>query len=774
MRRRLVPALVTTALLAVPAAVAAHDALDHPAPDFAPQPPPTPAFQSGGEDAHWELVTTFATGNPHTDIDFFTQDGDTYASVGTLAIGPNAGGQTIVKLTEGGRVDPSYVAGHPSAQCPSNPTAALGLQHDVEAAPKGRVLFNTRNPRADKSDAEIVVDASDAPGRCHDGGVLGVADVPQGGLEIVDVTDPENPKEIGLVSHIGEAHTVNVDPKRPHIAYAVTSDFIGVDEETRQRQNEVEGSPDAFSLDGFEVVDMSSCMGFPPGTTIAKKRKQCRPEVFRYRYPSTQVALGHTLQDHIYGCHELEIYPDDRLTCGSGGAAILFDMAEAFDDNGTSRNYSDDTPRGQPLPCRVRSSSSTPPFGTGAKVADCVVGRNDADLSVPGWIDIGSPSLRGVRYLGSVHHQGRGAGGSATPAFDSTEDIDFDHEAELTHSREFILATDERGGGVLPPGATCVESPADNPAGNGGIHAYDVDELDRRLPPAPDSPEDEAFDPYAREPDGDKAIYRAKVRTGAQATVCTAHVFQQIPGQNRIFMGWYSQGTQVVDYFERPDGTIRFKEAGYFIPANANTWVSHVFKVKRRPNGDFTYWGITGDFNLGEDGRDAIDVYKVTLPPPPRPAGTGGSRVCRGLKATHLGDDRANVLKGTSGRDVFRAGAGDDVIRGGGGNDVICANEGDDKVRAGDGDDRAFGGKRGDDSLAGGAGDDEIRGQRGADVVRGQRGSDDLRGNRGDDQLLGGDGADALDGGDDDDALDGGAGDDRCLGGRGQDTRKSC
>ncbi len=79
-------------------------------------------------------------------------------------------------------------------------------------------------------------------------------------------------------------------------------------------------------------------------------------------------------------------------------------------------------------------------------------------------------------------------------------------------------------------------------------------------------------------------------------------------------MGWYSQGTQVVDYVENPDGTFEFREAGWFIPENANTWVSHVFKVECNDDGTFTYWGATGDFNLGESGHNAIDVYRVTLP----------------------------------------------------------------------------------------------------------------------------------------------------------------
>ena len=90
----------------------------------------------------------------------------------------------------------------------------------------------------------------------------------------------------------------------------------------------------------------------------------------------------------------------------------------------------------------------------------------------------------------------------------------------------------------------------------------------------------EAWKPYARSSTGAKAIYRAQVRTKPQATVCTAHVMHQIPGQNRIFMAWYSQGTQVIDFTENRDGTLDFKEAGWFIPGNANEWVSAVFKVQ--------------------------------------------------------------------------------------------------------------------------------------------------------------------------------------------------
>jgi hypothetical protein len=612
----------TLALLSPSTALAGHGLkawlkayYDHPAPAFAPTAPPSPVFSSGGPGAKWEHVASIPTGNPHTDIDFFTQGGETFASVGTLATGPNGGGQSIVKLTDNGQVTPSspkFVAGHPSATCISNPSAALGLQHDVEATPKGNALLNATNAKAVRTDTQLLIDATDQRGRCHDSTEFGLETQPRGGLELVDVTNIAKPKEIGLTSHIGEAHTVNVDPKRPHIAYAVTSDSIGVDA-AGKRANETPGGSQRFNLDGFEVIDMSSCMYFPKGRSIIEKRLACRPKVYRYRYPSAQIALGHTNKSSIYGCHELEVYANDRLTCGSGGALIMFDMSGAFDNRGTATPL-DDKPRGTPLPCRVRGSLSNPPFKTGALVTDCVdgMGEGTEDLAIPNWLASGAPSLTGVRYLGSVHHQGRNATGQMT--FPSTEEIDFDHEAELTASGRYLLATDERGGGVTPPGATCLPG-ADNTEGNGGVHAYDVSKLQKTMP----TTVTKAWEPYARQSDGTKAIYRAQVRTKPQGTVCTAHVMHQIPGQNRIFMAWYSQGTQVIDFTENRDGTLDFKEAGWFIPSNANEWVSAVFKSQKNADGTFTYWGATGDFNLGEAGRNTIDVYKVTLPAPPKP-----------------------------------------------------------------------------------------------------------------------------------------------------------
>ena len=209
--------------------------------------------------------------------------------------------------------------------------------------------------------------------------------------------------------------------------------------------------------------------------------------------------------------------------------------------------------------------------------------------------------------------------GALEPAYDSAEDVDFDHELEFTDSRKFIIGTDERGGGVTG-GAQCSPG-ADLSFANGGLHAYSVDRLQKTTPTGDDpaARAAEAFKAYAKDSSGNKAIFRTPIETRPQATFCTAHVFQQIPGENRIFMGWYSQGTQVIDFTENKDGTLDFKRAGYFIPELANEWVSAIFKVERNADGTSTYYGATGDGVVGDAGRNGIDIYKVTLPPAPVP-----------------------------------------------------------------------------------------------------------------------------------------------------------
>ena len=301
--------------------------------------PTATTLNAGGEGAVWEVFTSLNSANPHSDLDYFRVDGDYYLAAGTLAIGPNEGGQVIYRLTQGGELDPSFVSAHGSAACVTDASAALALQHDVEVTPKGDVLFNTDwQGMANTGRPQLLIDATDAPGRCHDQGTLvGLAaagfEQPPGGLELVDITTLENPVEIHLTSHIGEAHTVNVDPRRPHIVYVSTSDYVTL-------ANRPDASDPSRSeqgdLDGFEMLDISSCMNFPDDTDIATKRAQCRPQVYRFRFEPEWIR-GTYASAQGGACHELEIYPNDRLACASLSSSVVLDMSAVFDDNGTPK-----------------------------------------------------------------------------------------------------------------------------------------------------------------------------------------------------------------------------------------------------------------------------------------------------------------------------------------------------------------------------------------------------------------------------------------------------
>ena len=236
-------------------------------------------------------------------------------------------------------------------------------------------------------------------------------------------------------------------------------------------------------------------------------------------------------------------------------------MSGAFDDNGTPTDFTDDKPHGHAaaLPgaaelldaCRSRPD---------AMVTDCVDGTDDGRSGRPRRPRLARQrralARRACEYRGSIYHQGRGAGGAATPAFDSTEDIDFNHEAELSDSGR--LPDRDRRARRRHHAAGRHLHPGRRQPGRQRRRALLPERRRSRATPAGRRPRRPSR-PTPAPPRATKAIYRAPIRTQPRGTVCTAHVFQQIPGQNRIFMGWYSQGTQVIDFVENADGTVALR-----------------------------------------------------------------------------------------------------------------------------------------------------------------------------------------------------------------------
>jgi uncharacterized delta-60 repeat protein len=143
-------------------------------------------------------------------------------------------------------------------------------------------------------------------------------------------------------------------------------------------------------------------------------------------------------------------------------------------------------------------------------------------------------------------------------------------------------------------------------------------------------------------------------------------------------------------------------------------------------------------------------------------SGSGGSAVprCHGKKATIIGNNGKNKLKGTSKNDVIVGLGGNDKIDGGGGNDLICGGSGNDTITGGNG----------NDTLDGGNGNDKLSGQKGTDSLTGGSGNDRESGGNGNDKLFGNGGKDTLDGGNGNDTVNGGNGNDKLTGDAGNDN----
>jgi len=147
----------------------------------------------------------------------------------------------------------------------------------------------------------------------------------------------------------------------------------------------------------------------------------------------------------------------------------------------------------------------------------------------------------------------------------------------------------------------------------------------------------------------------------------------------------------------------------------------------------------------GDNGADALiarlqgdGLQGGGAPPGGGPGGGGGGGVtqvprCAGKRATIVGSQRSDRLKGTRRADVIVALGGNDRIAAGRGNDVICAGKGNDRIDGGLGNDRLYG-QNGNDKLGGASGRDALSGGGGKDTLSGGGGRDRCAGGSGKDR----------------------------------------
>jgi hypothetical protein len=490
--------------------------------------------------------------NPGTDLEFFTKNGHVYGTHGTLGQGDEQHvGQRITRLVNSkGGVAPVWAADHGSANCPTaNPSGTTGLQHDAQVTPK--------------SDAQLIIDTTDATGRCHDSA--------GGGLELIDVSklaflqnSEFKPREVHLTRHAGTSHTVTVDATRPGVVYNSTSDFAG--------------------RNWIDVLDIRTCLG-NTNKTLAEKRALCRPKVYRIPFqPNWSRQLQNDTPDPDdlepgteAACHDITA-KGSRIYCAGLNATLIFDVSGLTTSGGAIK--------GQPLPCTVIDGTKT-----AAKVTDCSQ-TGEATQKAEGW-----------RFLGTVNHPGRACPSNSVKTCNSNLAVRSDQGVAVAHEADpapaavgqYMFVTDERGGGVVPPGASC-EPGIENPYGNGGLHAFRTG--------TPSNIQ------YARKPDGSKAVWIGDAVVPA-ADFCTIHVIEHIPDEQRIIVAYYSQGTKILDYYINGQGQFTFVERASVVFPGANTWAAEQFKMVNNANGTRTYYFMASDIARG------MDVFSWTGPKNP-------------------------------------------------------------------------------------------------------------------------------------------------------------
>ena len=338
----------------------------------------------------------------------FTRDGKQY-----LVAGSSVYGFAVIDVTD--PAAPVTISEYASAfGCPNSPLMQAtdeNWNHDPFDIALGYGGFE--NDISWSPDGRWVVLGMDAPGRCHDPIF--------GGIEIVDLSDVNNPKLVHLVRNNGQAHSVTLDPLHPWLAYISTSD----------------------SEDMLYIVDFKSCWDTPAAA--------CAPTVaaavFDHDYWPALYDKKKKEDVTTAGCHDVRFFKS-RAYCASVYSTMIFDVSKVADAtgklSGTHLNKGSEA-------CSLVDAD--PIYAPGIKVTDCRNWHKDVFRDR-------KAKVVNIPLLSVIDHDGD------KPA---TEDIAIAHQAEAIADGQIMMIVDERGGGLgtdVCPG--------------GGVWFYDI--RDERKP----------------------------------------------------------------------------------------------------------------------------------------------------------------------------------------------------------------------------------------------------------------------------------------------------
>ena len=488
------------------------------------------------EKGDWDFIANFPAGPVDerplgVDVELFSRGNHRYVITSSMTLG-----FSIFDVTKPG--DPVRVSDYGASVC--GPEADVQhlvyfLTHNNDMSASSQALGGVHGWENDiqvTPGGKIAILASDAPGRCHD---------PQtGGMELVDISDVDSPKLLGLVRLRGFSHNTTIDQDRPWIAYNSDSDVSG--------------------NNFIDIVNFKSC--------LALKAATCRPHVARYQLKKPWTTGTHTIAPSA--CHDI-VSMLHRLWGACVNTTLVLNPAHVW-ENGklTGTDLTDRKQVGENA-CSLVDPS--PEAMVAVKVVDCFNWSTDL------WKKV-HPENAHLKLVSLIRHSGY----SSDEDLATRKDIQISHGAEPVLGGKILAVSDERGGGTNTAPGRCP---------GGGLWFYDI--RNRNNPKVTHGPKKwkGVFVP--------RPGYRFQTQ-GSNCTAHV--FWEWKPAHHLVSIAWYSSGTQVfryhVDLHTHP-ATITFTDRRAFVPPGASTWTSRIYAQRKAPKGHIMLYLVATDIARGFD-----------------------------------------------------------------------------------------------------------------------------------------------------------------------------
>ena len=366
---------------------------------------------------------------------------------------------------------------------------------------------------------------------------------------------------------------------------------------------------------------MSSCMNFPAGTTVQQKRDACNPQVYRYRFPQIEMANSTRVPE------ARSALPRDRDLPGRHAdlrEPVLDDPARhegrVRRPRHAERLHRRQAARDAAARARRATSTAAPAFTTGAQVVDCHNGQVNGGPAEPDRLRVAEDRRavargRGVEGHRPPHGLREPAAAVRRPAvrLDAGRYVVARGRADQVGqvrcwSPTSAAAECRRAARRARPGPTTRSATA-------GSSAYPASSFKHHRPgrqpagrPGSRLRQDlrrQARDLPGRHPDDPPGVGLHLPRDAADRRARTGSSW---PGTRRARRSSTSPRT--------PNGTIDFKTPAGSSPRGRTSGCRRSSRPSATPTAPTPTGAPPATSRCRAPGRNAIDIYKVTLPAP--------------------------------------------------------------------------------------------------------------------------------------------------------------